>query len=60
MVICCDVIEPSTGQAYSRDPRSTAKRAEAYLSYSGIGDTAYFGPELEFFVFDERPLFGRR
>ncbi len=52
MVVNCDIIEPSTGQAYSRDPRSTAKRAEAYLSYSGIGDTAYFGPELEFFIFD--------
>lgn len=53
LMICCDVIEPSTGQPYSRDPRSTAKRAEAYLNYTGIGDTAYFGPELEFFVFDD-------
>ena len=52
-VIFCDVIEPSTGQAYGRDPRSVAKRAEAYLQYTGLGDTAYFGPELEFFVFDE-------
>ncbi len=53
MIIFCDVIEPSTGQPYARDPRSTAKRAEAYLNYTGIGDTAYFGPELEFFVFDD-------
>lgn len=52
-VIVCDVIEPSTGQPYSRDPRSLARRAEAYLQYTGLGDTAYFGPELEFFVFDD-------
>ncbi len=53
LVIFCDVIEPATGQPYGRDPRSVAKRAEAYLQYSGLGDTAYFGPELEFFVFDD-------
>jgi glutamine synthetase len=52
VVITCDIIEPSTGQSYGRDPRSTAKKAEAYLKYTGIGDTAYFGPELEFFMFD--------
>jgi glutamine synthetase len=52
LVIFCDIIEPSSGQAYGRDPRSTAKKAEAYLKYTGIGDTAYFGPELEFFMFD--------
>jgi glutamine synthetase len=52
MIIICDIIEPSSGQPYSRDPRSTAKRAEAYVSYTGIGDTVYFGPELEFFIFD--------
>jgi glutamine synthetase len=53
LVLTCDVIEPNTGQSYGRDPRSTAKRAEAYLSYTGIGNKAFFGPELEFFVFDD-------
>lgn len=53
IVLFCDVIEPSSGQPYGRDPRSTAKRAEAYLQYTGIGDTAFFGPELEFFIFDD-------
>ena len=49
----CDVIEPSTMQPYVRDPRGTAKMAEAYLRETGIGDTAFFGPENEFFVFDD-------
>ncbi|MBT6509638.1 MAG: type I glutamate--ammonia ligase [Rhodospirillaceae bacterium] len=52
LIINCDILEPSTGLGYERDPRSLAKRAEAYLQYTGIGDTAFFGPELEFFVFD--------
>src|SRR5579884_3303075 len=50
--IRCDVIEPSTMQGYERDPRSLAKRAEAYLKYTGSADYALFGPENEFFIFD--------
>ncbi|WP_353571470.1 glutamate--ammonia ligase [Candidatus Albibeggiatoa sp. nov. BB20] len=49
----CDIIEPATMQGYERDPRSLARRAEAYLQSTGIGDTAYFGPENEFFIFDD-------
>jgi len=52
MVVFCDILEPLTGQTYSRDPRTIAKRAEAYVKSSGIGDTVYVGPEAEFFVFD--------
>jgi glutamine synthetase len=51
--ITCDVVEPSTMQGYERDPRSAAKRAEAYLQSTGIADTAFFGPENEFFIFDD-------
>jgi len=52
LILSCDVIEPSTGKGYDRDPRSLARRAEAYLKSTGLGDTAYFGPEPEFFIFD--------
>jgi glutamine synthetase len=52
MLLTCDVIEPSDGKGYDRDPRSIAKRAEAYMKSTGIGDAAYFGPEPEFFIFD--------
>ena len=52
LILTCDVVEPSTGKGYDRDPRSLARRAEAYLKSTGIGDTAYFGPEPEFFIFD--------
>ena len=53
LAIFCDVIEPSTGELYERDPRGIAKKAEAYLKQTGVGDTVYFGPEAEFFIFDD-------
>ncbi len=48
LVLTCDVVDPADGRGYDRDPRSIAKRAEAYLKATGIGDTAFFGPEPEF------------
>ncbi len=52
LILIADIQDPFTGEGYARDPRGVAKRAEAYLSYTGIGDTAFFGPEAEFFIFD--------
>ncbi len=53
LAIFCDILEPSTGEPYDRDPRSTAKSALNYMNSIGVGDTAYFGPEPEFFIFDD-------
>jgi glutamine synthetase len=53
LAITCDIHEPLTGQPYNRDPRSIAKAAEKYLASTGVGDTAFFGPEAEFFIFDD-------
>lgn len=52
LVMICDILDPTTMQAYERDPRGVAKRAEAFLKASGIADTGFFGPEPEFFIFD--------
>jgi glutamine synthetase len=51
--VVCDISDPLTKKEYSRDPRFIAKKAEAYLKSSGIGDVSYWGPELEFFIFDD-------
>ena len=53
LILFCNVVEPSTGELYGRDPRSTATRAEAYLKATGVGDTVFVGPEAEFFMFDD-------
>ena len=52
LILTCDVVDPSDGKGYDRDPRSIARRGEAYLKSSGIGDTCFIGPEPEFFIFD--------
>jgi glutamine synthetase len=51
--IVCDILEPATGEPYERDPRGIAKKAEAFLRSTGIGDTVFVGPEAEFFIFDD-------
>jgi glutamine synthetase len=51
--IVCSIVEPRTGEPYGRDPRQTALKAEAYLKSTGIADTVYFGPEAEFYIFDD-------
>ena len=53
LVLVCDVMEPTTGEPYSRDPRGIARKAQAMVKSMGVGDTVYFGPEAEFFVFDD-------
>src|SRR5476651_606392 len=51
--LICNIFDPITKEGYSRDPRNIAIKAEAYLKSTGIGDTAFFGPEAEFFIFDD-------
>ncbi|MBN2452286.1 MAG: type I glutamate--ammonia ligase [Lentisphaeria bacterium] len=53
LVMVCNICDPVTGEDYTRDPRNIARKAEAYLARTGIGDTAFFGPEAEFFIFDD-------
>ena len=60
LVLVCDVLEPTTGEPYNRDPRGIAKKAEGMVKSMGIGDTIFFGPEAEFFVFDDVQVQRRR
>jgi glutamine synthetase len=53
LILFCDILDPLSGESYERDPRSVAKKAEAYLASTGIGDTVFVGPEAEFFMFDD-------
>ncbi len=53
LAVFCDIIEPTTGELYERDPRGMARKAEAYMKSTGVADTAFFGPEAEFFIFDD-------
>jgi glutamine synthetase len=53
LIIFCDILDPLSGESYERDPRSVAKKAEAFLASTGVGDTVYMGPEMEFFMFDD-------
>jgi len=53
LVLICNICDPVTGEDYTRDPRNVARKAENYLKSTGIADTAYFGPEAEFFIFDD-------
>src|SRR5210317_921335 len=53
LVLIGNIVDPITREAYTRDPRNIARKAEAYLKSTGIGDTSYFGPEAEFFIFDD-------
>jgi glutamine synthetase len=53
LVLICNIVDPVTREAYTRDPRNITQKADAYLKSSGIGDVAYFGPEAEFFIFDD-------
>ena len=51
--LICTIVDPITREPYDRDPRGVAEKAEAYLKSTGIADTAFFGPEAEFFIFDD-------
>ena len=60
MVLICDIVDPVTREPYHRDPRYIARKAENYLTASGIGDTAYIGPEAEFFIFNDITSFFKK